>query len=54
MSASPVLVAEGIVAGYGAAEEILKGTSVVAEQDEIVSIIGPNGAGRPALLGRRH
>ncbi|HMK79768.1 MAG TPA: ABC transporter ATP-binding protein [Xanthobacteraceae bacterium] len=50
MSASPVLVAEGIVAGYGAAEEVLKGTSIFVEQDEIVSIVGPNGAGKSTLL----
>jgi branched-chain amino acid transport system ATP-binding protein len=48
--ASPVLVADGVVAGYGAAEEILKGTSVFVGAGEIVSIIGPNGAGKSTLL----
>jgi len=45
-----VLTVEGVVAGYGAAEEILKGTSVFVNPGEIVSIIGPNGAGKSTLL----
>jgi branched-chain amino acid transport system ATP-binding protein/neutral amino acid transport system ATP-binding protein len=45
-----VLAVDGIVAGYGAAEEILKGTSIRVEPGEIVSIIGPNGAGKSTLL----
>jgi len=45
-----VLEVEGVVAGYGAAEEILKGTSIHVDQGEIVSIIGPNGAGKSTLL----
>lgn len=46
----PVLSANGIVAGYGAAEQILKGTSITVQPGEIVSIIGPNGAGKSTLL----
>jgi branched-chain amino acid transport system ATP-binding protein len=45
-----VLAADGIVAGYGAAEQILKGTSIRVEPGEIVTIIGPNGAGKSTLL----
>jgi branched-chain amino acid transport system ATP-binding protein len=45
-----VLTVDGVVAGYGAAEEILKGTSVCVNRGEIVSIIGPNGAGKSTLL----
>ncbi len=41
---------DGIVAGYGASEEILKGISLHADAGEIVSIIGPNGAGKSTLL----
>ncbi|WP_159994542.1 ABC transporter ATP-binding protein [Roseomonas sp. 18066] len=44
------LVAEGLVAGYGAAEQILKGASVAVQPGEIVTIIGPNGAGKSTLL----
>jgi branched-chain amino acid transport system ATP-binding protein/neutral amino acid transport system ATP-binding protein len=46
----PVLQAEALVAGYGAAERILKGASIRVEPGEIVTIIGPNGAGKSTLL----
>jgi branched-chain amino acid transport system ATP-binding protein len=45
-----VLLVDAITAGYGAAEEILKGTSMRVEADEIVTIIGPNGAGKSTFL----
>lgn len=48
--AEAILSAEGIVAGYGAAEQILKGASLHVAAGEIVSIIGPNGAGKSTLL----
>ena len=48
--AARVLEVEGVVAGYGAAEEILKGASIYVDQGEIVSVIGPNGAGKSTLL----
>lgn len=44
------LVAEGIVAGYGAADEILKGVDFSVRSGEIACIIGPNGAGKSTLL----
>jgi branched-chain amino acid transport system ATP-binding protein/neutral amino acid transport system ATP-binding protein len=45
-----MLLAEGLVAGYGSAEQILKGCSLRVEPGEIVTIIGPNGAGKSTLL----
>lgn len=45
-----LLTADNIVAGYGAAERILKGTSLHVDDGEIVTIIGPNGAGKSTLL----
>jgi branched-chain amino acid transport system ATP-binding protein len=45
-----VLAVEGLVAGYGAAEEILKGASLRVAAGEIVTIIGPNGAGKSTFL----
>jgi branched-chain amino acid transport system ATP-binding protein/neutral amino acid transport system ATP-binding protein len=45
-----LLKAAGIVAGYSAADEILKGAGLEVRPGEIVSIIGPNGAGKSTLL----
>jgi branched-chain amino acid transport system ATP-binding protein len=44
------LAAKGIVAGYGAADEILKGVDFAILPGEIACIIGPNGAGKSTLL----
>ena len=45
-----LLTVEGLVAGYGAADEILKGVDFTLHAGEIVSVIGPNGAGKSTLL----
>ena len=45
-----LLTAEGIVAGYSAADVILKGVDLTLDAGEIVCVIGPNGAGKSTLL----
>jgi len=45
-----ILDVQDLVAGYGAAAQILKGCSIRLDAGEIVSIIGPNGAGKSTLL----
>ena len=45
-----VLDAEGLVGGYTAEVDILRGCSLDAERGEIVVVIGPNGAGKSTLV----
>jgi ABC-type branched-subunit amino acid transport system ATPase component len=47
---TPVLSAEGVVAGYFADVPILDGVNVTVAPGEMVTIVGPNGAGKSTLL----
>jgi branched-chain amino acid transport system ATP-binding protein len=45
-----LLDVDGVVGGYGAADEILKGVTVSLAASRMAAIVGPNGAGKSTLL----
>jgi branched-chain amino acid transport system ATP-binding protein/neutral amino acid transport system ATP-binding protein len=45
-----LLEVDGVVGGYGAADEILKGISMALPPARMAAIVGPNGAGKSTLL----
>jgi branched-chain amino acid transport system ATP-binding protein/neutral amino acid transport system ATP-binding protein len=51
MRDAPTLLAvSGLVGGYGAADEILKGIDLILPERRMAAIVGPNGAGKSTLL----
>lgn len=46
----PLIVVEGLRAGYTREVEILRGIDVELDDHELVTIIGPNGAGKSTLI----
>lgn len=49
MNGADILVAEGLVAGYGEMQ-ILHGVGIRVAPGEVVTVIGPNGCGKSTLL----
>ncbi|MBJ3778359.1 ABC transporter ATP-binding protein [Acuticoccus mangrovi] len=45
-----MLTVEGLVGGYGAADEVVKGVGLTVAPGEILTVIGPNGAGKSTAL----
>ena len=45
-----MLRADGIRAGYGSGADILHDVTVVAEQGQVTTLVGPNGCGKSTLL----
>jgi branched-chain amino acid transport system ATP-binding protein len=50
VTGEPILVAEGLVAGYVPGVDILRGCDLEVAPGEVVGVIGPNGAGKSTLV----
>ena len=49
-AATPALVVQDVVAGYGGGD-VLRGVSMEVADGGITCVVGPNGAGKSTLLG---
>lgn len=50
MNDEPLLIADGLVAGYVPGVHILNGCNLELAEGELVGIVGPNGAGKSTLI----
>ena len=50
MTADPILIVEGVFAGYEPGVPVVRGASVRVWRGETVAILGPNGAGKSTLV----
>jgi neutral amino acid transport system ATP-binding protein len=50
VTGSTALQASGVVAGYLADVDIVRGADLHVKRDEVVTIVGPNGAGKSTLI----
>jgi ABC-type branched-subunit amino acid transport system ATPase component len=46
----PILELDGVRAGYGSGDDIVKGVSLAVDREEVATVIGPNGAGKSTLM----
>jgi ABC-type branched-subunit amino acid transport system ATPase component len=46
----PVLEVDGLVAGYGAGADVVRGVSLSVDSGQMIAIVGPNGAGKSTLI----
>ena len=50
MTGEPLLVVDGVRAGYGTEGDVLHGVDLAVHDGGVVALLGPNGAGKSTLL----